>query len=181
MTPRVELVQLGAATLRALADGDLAAADRSAPVPLTAYLAGPECRGVWALRAVQVVEDPRSAGWVTRIVWDPERRLAVGRAGYHGPPDGTGMVEVGYSIDPQFRRQGYARAALLALLDRAEREPGVTTVRASISPGNVASRNLVLSHGFLEVGEQEDDEDGLEIVYEVPAAPGPAVAPIDPR
>jgi RimJ/RimL family protein N-acetyltransferase len=181
MTPRVELVQLDAAALRALADGDLSAADRSSPVPLTAYLAGPECRGVWGIRAVQVVEDPPSAGWVTRVVWDPERRIAVGRAGYHGPPDGTGMVEVGYSIDPRFRRQGYARAALLALLDRAEQEPDVTTVRASISPGNVASRHLVLAHGFVEVGEQEDEEDGLEIVYEVPALPGPAVAAVDPR
>lgn len=170
MTPRVELVQLDATTLQALADGDLAAADRSAPVPLTAYLGGPECRGVWARRAVQVVEERHSAGWVTRIVWDPERSTAVGRAGYHGPPDGTGMVEVGYSIDPQFRRQGYARAALLELLARAEAEPGVTTVRASISPGNVASRNLVLSHGFVEVGQQEDEEDGLEIVYEVTVA-----------
>jgi RimJ/RimL family protein N-acetyltransferase len=78
------------------------------------------------------------------------------------------MVEVGYSIDPQFRRQGYARAALRALLARAEAEPDVRTFRATISPDNVASRDLVLAHGLVEVGEQEDDEDGLEIVYELP-------------
>jgi RimJ/RimL family protein N-acetyltransferase len=177
MTQQVTIVQLDAATLRALADGDLGAADRTSPVPLTPYLAGPECRRVWEYRAVQVVEQPESAGWVTGIVWDPERRVAVGRAGYHGPPDDEGMVEVGYSIDPQYRRQGYARAALLALVARAGREPGVTTVRATISPSNVASRDLVLGHGFVEVGEQMDDEDGLEIVYEVPvgtAATAPA-------
>jgi RimJ/RimL family protein N-acetyltransferase len=174
MTPRVELVQLDAAALRALADGDLAAANRRAPVTLTPYLAGPECQGVWCRRAVQVVEDPPSAEWVTRIVWDVEAKSAVGRAGYHGPPDGNGMVEVGYSIDPEYRRLGYARAALLALLERAAREPGVTTVRASISPGNAASRDLVLAHGFVEVGKQEDEEDGLEIVYEVPVGDGPA-------
>jgi RimJ/RimL family protein N-acetyltransferase len=167
MTARVELVQLDAAALRGLADGDLAAANRSSPVELTPYLAGPECQGVWRIRAVQVVEDPPSAAWVTGVVWDAERELAVGRAGYHGPPDARGMVEVGYSVDPQYRRRGYARAALRALLERAEREPGVTTVRASISPDNVASRDLVLSHRFAVVGEQEDEEDGLEIVYEV--------------
>jgi hypothetical protein len=92
MTPAVELLPLAADTLRALADGDLAAANRTAAVPLTPYLAGPECRGVWEVRAVQVVEDPASAPWITRIVWDPERRIAVGRAGYHGPPDANGMV-----------------------------------------------------------------------------------------
>jgi len=173
MTPRVEILQLDAAALRALADGDLAEANDSSPVPLTPYLAGEECHRVWEIRAVQVVEDPASAEWITGIVWDPERRVAVGRAGFHGPPDEAGMVEVGYSIDPQFRRQGYARAALRELIDRAAQEPGVRTVRASVSPANVASRDLVLSEGFVAVGEQTDDEDGLEIVYERTVGAGP--------
>ncbi|MGY1821485.1 GNAT family N-acetyltransferase [Geodermatophilus sp. SYSU D00079] len=169
MNVRVELVPLDAATLRALADGDLAAAEAGAPVPLSRYLAGPECRPVWALRAAQVVADPPSADWVTRVVWDPDRRVAVGRAGFHGPPDAAGTVEVGYSIDPEHRRRGYARAALRALLDRAAADPHVTTVRASVGPWNAASRDLVLAAGFVAVGEQVDDEDGPEIVYEVPA------------
>jgi RimJ/RimL family protein N-acetyltransferase len=168
MTPHVEIVQLDAAALRGLADGDQAAAERTSPVPLSPYLAEAECRRVWEIRADQVLEDPVSAAWITGIVWDPERGLAVGRAGFHGPPDAEGMVEVGYSIDPRFRRQGYARAALRVLLARAAAEPGVRTFRATISPDNVASRDLVLAHGLVEVGEQEDDEDGLEIIYEVP-------------
>jgi RimJ/RimL family protein N-acetyltransferase len=172
MTPRVEILQLDAAALRGLADGDLDAANATSPVPLTSYLAGPDCRGVWAVRAVQVLEDPPSAAWITGIVWAPDLRLSVGRAGYHGPPDDAGMVEVGYSIDPQFRRKGYARAALRALVDRAAREPGVTTVRASVSPTNTPSLNLVLSEGFVAVGEQEDEEDGLEIIHELPVAAG---------
>ena len=171
MTPRVEVLQLDAAALRGLADGDLAAADRTSPVPLTPYLAGEECRGVWEIRAVQIVEDPASAAWITGVVWDPDRRLAVGRAGYHGPPDGDGMVEVGYSIDPQYRRQGYARAALRALIERARHEPGVRTFRATVSPDNAPSRDLVLSEGLVEVGEQWDEEDGLEIVYELSLNP----------
>ena len=171
MTPRVEVLQLDATALRGLADGDLTTANRTSPVPLTPYLAGEECRGVWEIRAVQIVEDPGSAAWITGVVWDPDRRLAVGRAGYHGPPDGDGMVEVGYSIDPQYRRQGYARAALRALIDRARHEPGVRTFRATVSPDNAPSRGLVLSEGLVEVGEQWDDEDGLEIVYELPLSP----------
>jgi RimJ/RimL family protein N-acetyltransferase len=95
---------------------------------------------------------------------------AVGRAGFHGPPDDAGMVEVGYSIDPDRRRRGYARATLAYLLDRAGREPDVRAVRASIGPDNEPSLNLVRQFGFVEVGEQWDDEDGLEIVYEVTVA-----------
>ena len=173
MTPRVEILQLDSDALRGLGDGDQAAAERTSPVPLSPYLAGPDCRRVWAIRAEQVVEDPASAAWVTGIVWDPERELAVGRAGFHGPPDADGMVEVGYSIDPQFRRQGYARAALRALLARAEAEPDVRTFRATVAPDNVASRDLVLAHGLVEVGEQWDDEDGLEIIYELPVDGAP--------
>jgi len=95
--------------------------------------------------------------------------VVVGFAGYHGPPDSAGMVEVGYAVDPIYRRQGYARAALVVLLDRAEREPSVRTVRATIRPDNRASRLLVLQYGFVEVGEQWDDEDGLETIFEVDA------------
>lgn len=174
MTPRVEIVHLDAAALRGLRDGDQAAAERTSPVPLSPYLAGPECRRVWEIRAEQVVDDPTSAAWVTGVVWDPERGLAVGRAGFHGPPDSDGMVEVGYSIDPQFRRQGYARAALRVLLARAAAEPWVRTFRATISPDNLASRDLVLAHGLVEVGEQWDDDDGLEMVYEVAVDGAPA-------
>jgi ribosomal-protein-alanine N-acetyltransferase len=36
---------------------------------------------------------------------DAERGVAVGRAGFHGPPDADGMVEVGYAVDPAFRRR----------------------------------------------------------------------------
>ncbi len=79
------------------------------------------------------------------------------------------MVEIGYAVDPAYRRLGYARAALEALLQRATDEPQVHTVRVTISPDNQASYELVSQYVFTEVGQQWDDEDGLEIIYEVPA------------
>ena len=121
------------------------------------------------MRSRQVGENPASAAWVTGVIWDEQQHLAVGRAGYHGPPDTAGMVEIGYAVDPAYRRLGYARAALEALLQRATDEPQVHTVRVTISPDNQASYELVSQYGFTEVGQQWDDEDGLEIIYEVPA------------
>lgn len=165
----VRIVHLTAPVFHALADGDLARANAVSPVPLSAYFAGPDWTGVWRRRAGQVDRDPASAGWATGVIWDEQRRIAAGRAGYHGPPDPSGRVEIGYAVDPAYRRRGYARAALEALLQRAAREPLVRTVRVTISPANTASYRLAAQYGFAEVGEQWDDEDGLEIIYEVAA------------
>ncbi|MFD5090071.1 GNAT family N-acetyltransferase [Amycolatopsis thailandensis] len=167
--PDVRIVQLTGPVFDSLALGDLAGATAAGPVPLTAYLAGPDRRGLWRRRAEQVAADPGSAAWVTGIIWDRQRLLAVGTAGYHGPPDTAGMVEIGYAVDPAYRRRGYARAALESLLARAAKEPLVHTVRVTISPDNTASYRLASQYGFVRVGEQWDDEDGLEIIYETPA------------
>jgi RimJ/RimL family protein N-acetyltransferase len=169
VTPTVRIVHLSGTVFHALARGDLAAAEAASPVPLSAFLAGPECRGVWAYRARQFDDDPDTAGWVTGVIWDEDNRVAVGRAGYHAPPDAAGLVEIGYAVEPAHRRQGYARAALEALLQRAADDPIVKTVRVSIAPDNVASYSLAAHYGFVKVGEQWDEEDGREIVYEVPA------------
>jgi RimJ/RimL family protein N-acetyltransferase len=165
----VRIVALSGPVFRALAEGDLAAANAASPVPLPPYFAGPDWRSTWRRRSEQVRRDPASAAWVTGVVWDERRRAAVGRAGYHGPPDASGTVEIGYAIVPAHRRRGYARAALGLLLERAAREPSVRTVRVSIRPDNAASLATIAGFGFTPAGEQWDDEDGREIVYERPA------------
>ncbi|MGH3158141.1 MAG: GNAT family N-acetyltransferase, partial [Streptosporangiaceae bacterium] len=77
-------------------------------------------------------------------------------------------VEVGYSVDPAYRRQGYATAMLRELLARAATEPGVRTVRATISPDNIASLATIAGFGFEPNGEQWDEEDGLELIFDRP-------------
>ena len=79
------------------------------------------------------------------------------------------MVEVGYarSIPRTGGRVRPGRARRPA--GAAAREPEVTTVRASVRPDNIASTALVDSCGFVAVGQQWDEEDGLKTVYERPA------------
>lgn len=168
--PNIALVQLPLAALRSLAEGDLPAASRAASLAFTTGFVSPDWRSTWRRRAAQAATDPQSASWITRAIVDLDLRLAVGRAGFHGPP-ADGSVEVGYAVDPDFRRRGYARAALEALLERAEEDPSVRCVRASVRPDNAASLALIADYGFVEVGERWDDEDGLERVFEVSATP----------
>lgn len=166
--PRVRIVHLSPETLSALAAGDLKAANAGSPVPLTPWLVSDDAIRTWRYRAVQVVEAPEDLGWVTGAIVDEDREVVVGQAGFHAAPDPDGMVEIGYAVDPAERRRGYARATLAALVARARAEPLVRVVRLTISPDNAPSRGVMRDHPFVEVGEQWDNEDGLEIIYELP-------------
>jgi len=162
----LQLVPLSVAAMRALVAGDLAAASREAGVPLTPYLV--EAGWLWKLRLEQAADDPRSLDWVARAAVDRATGAVVGHVGFHGPPDECGMVEVAYSVDPQHRRRGYATAMVETALRWADEAPGVSVVRASISPENQASLATIRPFGFEQVGEQWDDEDGLELLFERP-------------
>jgi len=163
-------VQVPSDVLAALAHEDLDSARTMTKVGLTPYLAGDECSGVWRRRRDQIAGNPGDAPWVTRLAVDVDSGQVIGRAGYHGPPDERGMVEIGYAVDPVHRRQGYARAALVILLETAKNHPEVAVVRATVRPDNVPSRRLLDQYGFQEVGSQWDEEDGLEAILEVCAS-----------
>jgi len=120
---------------------------------------------VIALRLADVEANPRIAPWLLRAIVDRETSAAVGFIGFHGAPDPRGMVEVGYEVLPAFRRRGYAREALVIMEVFAARE-GARVVRASVSPENTASIALIERGGYIHVGEQIDEIDVRELVYE---------------
>ncbi|MEU4560628.1 GNAT family protein [Actinoplanes sp. NPDC023936] len=159
--PPIRFVKLSPAALQALVAGDLATASAEAGVPLSQYLA--DERWLWEIRLADIAKDPEAAEWIARAAADGD--TVVGHGGFHGPPDADGVVEVAYSVDPAHRRRGYARAMLTALLARADADPRVTAVRASIRPDNVGSKATIAGFGFFKIGEQWDPEDGLEDVY----------------
>lgn len=162
----MRLVGIPPTAMQALVDGDVERASRLTGIRLSKYLASDDCTWLWRIRLEQAARDPASSYWVARAAVAEDGRV-VGHAGFHGPPDETGMVEVGYTVDPAFRRRGYARAMVRALLAWASDEVSVTRVRASISPDNEVSLATIRGFGFGRTGEQWDEDDGLEIIYEV--------------
>ena len=161
----LRLVPLSVATMRALVAGDLAGASATAGITATSYLA--DHAWLWKVRLPQVAADPAALDWIARAAVTPQGEV-VGLVGFHGPPDERGMVEVAYGVDPAFRRRGWARALLATALEWAASEPSVSVVRASISPSNEASLATLRPFGFEPVGEQWDEEDGLELLFERP-------------
>jgi GNAT superfamily N-acetyltransferase len=163
MNPRLRLVRVPLALLHALGRGETVDASPITPTP---FITGDFLRDIWGVRSRQVIERPDDGPWVTRLIMLDGLDTPIGTAGFHGPPDERGMVEVGYSVDPLHRRRGYARAALETTLAVARQRPEVDVVRAVIRPDNVASRALAESQGFAPVGEHWDEVDGRELVYE---------------
>jgi ribosomal-protein-alanine N-acetyltransferase len=164
MPPTVTLVPLGPDVLRALIARDLDGARRAAGIALPAGFAGDD-DWLWRMRLGQIEQDPGCERWLLRAVVDEATGAVVGYAGFHDAPDERGMVEFGYEIDAEHRRRGYATAALRVLIAYAQAH-GAQVIRASIAPDNAGSLAIARRFGFAHVGEQWDERDGRELLFE---------------
>lgn len=123
-----------------------------------------------AMRAGQIRERPADAPWLLRPILlrnAGEPLPAIGYLNFHGAPDENGMLEIGYTLLPEARGQGYAIESVRAAFDWATRVHGIRHFRASVSPDNARSLNLIGKLGFAQTGDQWDEEDGLELVFEL--------------
>jgi [ribosomal protein S5]-alanine N-acetyltransferase len=127
-------------------------------------------RGFLGLRLRQMREDERFRTWCANaVVLDG---LMIGHAGYHGPPgvnstQNPDAVEYGYTIFPAWRGHGYATRAAVMLMDLAEERAGIRHFVLSVAPTNDPSLAIIRKLGFVRTGEQMDEEDGLEHVFEL--------------
>jgi RimJ/RimL family protein N-acetyltransferase len=85
---------------------------------------------------------------------------AIGTAGFKGPPDSAGVVEIAYGIVPGFEGRGYATEAAGALVEFAFDCAAVRLVRAHTLPERNASTRVLEKNGFRLVGPVVDPEDG---------------------
>lgn len=88
-------------------------------------------------------------GWYAVNIDNAEgARALVGAGGYFGPPDVNGVVEIGYSILPEWQRRGYATEMVNMLVAHASSFDSVNKIIAHTAAGNVASINVLTTSGF---------------------------------
>ena len=121
-------------------------------------------------RVRQVSDDPSVNPWLLRLAVERASGTVVGLVNFHDRPDPEGHVEIGYRVLPAHRGRGFAGEMASTLWAYAASHPDVVTLVASVAPDNAASRAIIEGAGFVKVGEQDDPEDGLEWVYELPAS-----------
>ncbi|ASZ10749.1 GNAT family N-acetyltransferase [Chitinophaga pendula] len=120
----------------------------------------------------QLQQDPAYRPWSSRAIILKSERKAIGLIRFHERPHAEtekeyrkDAVEFGYRILSSYRRMGYAREAVLAMMDWAQEQFQVHRFIASVSPDNEPSTNLVKSLGFKKIDEAIDETDGLEYVF----------------
>lgn len=120
-----------------------------------------------ANRVADVRSKPDNIRWYFRVIVDRERNLAVGSASFHGGPDELGMIEIGLGVHESERGKGFATEAVLGMWSWAAAQPEVKFLRYTVEPGNAPSIAIIEKLGVPRVGEQIDEVDGLEYIYEI--------------
>ncbi len=169
VTPRLVLRLMEDDAAAACLAGDLARAGRLLDMTVPRELLD-ELTGLEYAREL-LADDPLYRPWSARAIMLPERRTMVGHVRFHSRPDpeylrpyARGAVELGYLVFAGHRRRGYALEAVRAMMDWAQKTAAVHRFVVSISPDNAPSLELARRCGFVKIGEEVDEIDGLEHV-----------------
>lgn len=166
-TPRLELHHIAGDHLIELfekRDDSLALQGESFTNPLRVLI---DFQGPLAWRVPQVKEDASVNRWFVRWIVLKENCEIIGSTSFHGAPDEQGMMEIGLGIETQYQNQGYAKEALLGMWRWVLTFPEVKILRYTVSPENLPSIAVIKHFGFEFKGQQIDEEDGPEDIYEM--------------
>lgn len=95
-------------------------------------------------------EHPEWEGWLTwyAVRIDNDYPILRGSIGFKGPPDKQGMVEIGYSVLPEFQGQGIATEMVAAIVQWAKQQPQVKRIEAETNTDNEASVRVLEKNNF---------------------------------
>ena len=123
--------------------------------------------GPLAWRVPQVKDDNSVNKWFVRWIVLRESREIIGSTSFHGAPIESGMIEIGLGIEPEFQGHGFGFEALVGMWSWVSKESSIKILRYTVSASNAASVALINKFGFKHVGQQFDEEDGPEEIYEL--------------
>ncbi|AUH50337.1 GNAT family N-acetyltransferase [Chromobacterium sp. ATCC 53434] len=178
VSSRLILRHLDADFLESCLSGDIDAAIESLGArPADGWL---EETALMAVRLADMAAEPDYAPWSARALLRRDDLAMVGHINFHTLPghpylNGYGDVELGYTVYPAFRRQGFAREALLAMAGWAAAQGGVSRLVLSIAPDNLPSQALAAQLGFAKAGQVRDDDGCEDVLTAIWPLPGAAV------
>jgi RimJ/RimL family protein N-acetyltransferase len=79
------------------------------------------------------------------------------------------MIEIGFGVDKKYQGRGFGQELLHGMWSWIVNDPQVKTLRYTVSPDNLISQHIIKKLGFKYNGQQIDEEDGPEDIYELSA------------
>ena len=100
-------------------------------------------------------------------IWLARTNQCIGRVYIHAKPEINDEVEIGYSINEEYRNHGYATEAGKAAVQFAFEQAGQEVLCAIVKPENVASRRVIEKLGFEKCGMRRvPDENNQECEFD---------------
>ncbi|WP_018476756.1 GNAT family N-acetyltransferase [Pontibacter roseus] len=106
------------------------------------------------IKRLELVPEP--TGFESWMIVLRQNATVIGDAGFKGPPNAEGAVDIGYSIIEQEQQRGYALETARALVEWAFRQPEVKAVTANCLLENAPSARILQKLGMEEI--IRDDE-----------------------
>jgi RimJ/RimL family protein N-acetyltransferase len=100
-------------------------------------------------------QDPFGTVWDGIMVHKADE-VAIGGMGFHGGPDETGAIEIGYDVVPAYRNCGYATEMVHELIAWAFAQPRITIVKAGCFYNNIGSIRVLEKVGMRCIGWEGD-------------------------
>jgi ribosomal-protein-alanine N-acetyltransferase len=109
---------------------------------------------------------PETRLWGDRLmVVKGDRPRVVGSVVFHGFPE-DGVAEVGYGVDEDVQRMGFATEATRAAVEWALTQESIRSVRATTFPWHRASVRVLEKVGMRKVAVDEHDVLGEQWIFE---------------
>lgn len=172
---RLTLQLIGLEVLRCFACGDRSGARKNAD-----FVISDQCPLFNLPRVgkrLQLIDqDADQHAWMYRAIINQANNTMVGYISFHHQPPDPDLsgyfdpalghaVELGYAIEPDQRRNGFATEAVKAMMSWAYSHKKIRSFILTIGHRNVASLAMAEHLGFRKIGTRMDDVDGLEYVY----------------
>lgn len=119
----------------------------------------------WKISKVR--RNPELAKYLLRLAVLSSTYEIIGSTGFHNGPDENGMIEIGLGVEPEFKGRGFAQEMLRGMWGWISADPLVKTLRYTVSPNNAPSQKIINNFGFTYIGQQIDEENAPEDIYEM--------------
>lgn len=82
------------------------------------------------------------------ILVEKSKKAIIGGICFHGEPDESGEVEIGYGIDEGYQNQGYMTETIAGIIGFTKNMAHVKAIKAETECSNVSSIKVLEKNGF---------------------------------